>query len=138
MYLLRFNLTLRNVPQTLRSCVIPAANMSSTHGNNSGSDAPANNNTESGEQLALPWRDTAGSASGPTVEVNGDATRLTDLGPMVVNVDGTMSRIENWAEMSEFEKASVMRIIPKRNRQRREALLRAQQEAAAAEEEPKR
>jgi len=33
----------------------------------------------------------------------------------VVNEDGTMSRISNWAEMADIEKANVRRILLKRN-----------------------
>lgn len=47
---------------------------------------------------------------------------------VVVNVDGTMSRIDNWAEMSPIERANVERILPKRNRQRLEALRKAEEE----------
>ncbi|KAJ3000290.1 hypothetical protein HDV02_006502 [Globomyces sp. JEL0801] len=47
---------------------------------------------------------------------------LEQLGPIVVNVDGTMARISNWHEMGEFERRTAMRIIPKRNLQRMEKL----------------
>lgn len=43
---------------------------------------------------------------------------LDQLGPIVVNEDGTMSRITNWANMSEYERATTMRIIPRRNAER--------------------
>ncbi|KAI9203225.1 uncharacterized protein BJ171DRAFT_511179 [Polychytrium aggregatum] len=48
---------------------------------------------------------------------------LTDLGPIIVNEDGTMSRITNWTEMSEIEKKTTLRVLPKRNKLRMEKLL---------------
>jgi len=41
---------------------------------------------------------------------------------MVVNVDGTMSRISNWDKMADIEKENTLRIISKRNRERLDAL----------------
>ena len=41
---------------------------------------------------------------------------------MVVNVDGTMSRISNWDKMADIEKKNTLRIIAKRNRERLDAL----------------
>ncbi len=53
----------------------------------------------------------------------GDASiKLDHLGPMVVNVDGTMSRISNWDQMADIEKKNTLRIIAKRNRERLDAL----------------
>jgi len=57
---------------------------------------------------------------------NGNTTvSLDHLGPMVVNVDGTMSRISNWDKMAEIEKKNTLRIIGKRNQARLEALKKA-------------
>lgn len=47
---------------------------------------------------------------------------MDEWGPIVVNVDGTMSRISNWQEMSEIEKKNTLRILGKRNKSRLEAL----------------
>ena len=41
---------------------------------------------------------------------------------IVINRDGTMRRINNWAELSENEKVSTWRVIAERNRRRIEAL----------------
>ncbi|CAO3626572.1 unnamed protein product [Cunninghamella echinulata] len=59
-----------------------------------------------------------------------DSYKLKELGPVVVNEDGTLSRINNWKEMNDIEKANVNRILLKRNRQRLEKL----KAKAAAEE----
>ena len=54
---------------------------------------------------------------------NGDVSiKLDHLGPMVVNVDGTMSRISNWDAMADIEKENTLRIIGKRNKARLEVL----------------
>lgn len=41
---------------------------------------------------------------------------------MVVNTDGTLSRIANWDGMTEIEKKTTLRVLGKRNKQRLEAL----------------
>ena len=41
---------------------------------------------------------------------------------MVVNVDGSLSRISNWDKMTEMEQKSTMRVLGKRNKARLEAL----------------
>jgi hypothetical protein len=73
------------------------------------------------ETLALP-----AAPSDPTTNLDissGSTTvSLDHLGPMVVNVDGTMSRISNWDKMAEIEKKNTLRIIGKRNKERLEAL----------------
>ncbi|KAI9276780.1 hypothetical protein BDA99DRAFT_494125 [Phascolomyces articulosus] len=82
----------------------------------------ANNNKES--ILALP----ATAEETIQVDVN-DTYKLKELGPVVVNEDGSLSRINNWHEMADIEKANVNRILLKRNRQRLEKLKKAEQEA---------
>ncbi|KAF2727651.1 hypothetical protein EJ04DRAFT_401859, partial [Polyplosphaeria fusca] len=48
--------------------------------------------------------------------------KLDHLGPMVVNRDGTLSRVANWEQMSEVEKKNTLRILGKRNQLRMQAL----------------
>jgi hypothetical protein len=48
--------------------------------------------------------------------------KLDHLGPLVVNADGTISRIANWDAMSEIERNNTVRVLGKRNRARKEAL----------------
>lgn len=52
----------------------------------------------------------------------GSTVKLDALGPMVVNVDGTLSRISNWDGMTEMEQKNTLRVLGKRNKQRLEAL----------------
>ncbi|KAK8183072.1 uncharacterized protein BKA78DRAFT_231138, partial [Phyllosticta capitalensis] len=48
----------------------------------------------------------------------GGQVKLDALGPMVVNKDGTLSRIANWQKMTEIEKRNTLRILGKRNQLR--------------------
>ncbi|RXG42035.1 hypothetical protein VDGE_07610 [Verticillium dahliae] len=79
--------------------------------------------------LALP--STESTSDDSTNLTLGGTVSMDALGPVVVNVNGTLSRINNWAEMNEIERENTLRVLGKRNRQRREALLAAQ----SAEEE---
>ena len=59
---------------------------------------------------------------------------MDHLGPMVVNTDGTLSRITNWGNMAEIERINTLRIITKRNKERLEALRRARGEGEGEDE----
>ncbi|KIO20279.1 hypothetical protein M407DRAFT_30071 [Tulasnella calospora MUT 4182] len=54
------------------------------------------------------------------LEVGGTTVKLDRLGPLVVNSDGTLSRIANWEDMTEIEKERTYRILLKRNQIRLE------------------
>ncbi|PWY63499.1 hypothetical protein BO83DRAFT_157983 [Aspergillus eucalypticola CBS 122712] len=56
--------------------------------------------------LALP---DAESATKLDVSGDGSAVALDHLGPVVVNQDGTLSRISNWEAMTEIEKKNTLR-----------------------------
>ena len=66
----------------------------------------------------------------PITSGGGDATRIGEgttisldhLGPIVVNQDGTLSRVTNWDKMTEIEKRNTLRVLGKRNRLRMEKL----------------
>lgn len=45
-----------------------------------------------------------------------------ELGPLVVNSDGTVARISNWKQMTEGERSNVLRVLGKRNKERLGAL----------------
>lgn len=53
---------------------------------------------------------------------NGHASLGDQLGPLVINKDGTTARITNWQEMTDNEKETTMRIVTKRNRARLAAI----------------
>ena len=48
--------------------------------------------------------------------------KFDNLGAIIVNNDGTMSRIDNWHDMTEREQQNTVRLIAKRNKNRREKL----------------
>ena len=69
--------------------------------------------------LALPL-----ATGDPTkVTVNGASVSLEDeMGPLVVNADGSLSRISNWSEMTPIERERTISILGKRNKLRLEKL----------------
>lgn len=81
------------------------------------------------EQLYLP--STESSSDGQPNQIRLDlgadgGVTLDHLGPMVVNVDGSLSRIGNWEQMAEIERKNTLRILGKRNKQRLEKLRAAE------------
>ena len=71
--------------------------------------------------LALPAPEDASTSIELDVST-GQPVTLDHLGPVVVNTDGTLSRITNWAELSEQEQAVSKRRIAKRNIERLQQL----------------
>ncbi|KAK7550266.1 hypothetical protein IWX92DRAFT_375105 [Phyllosticta citricarpa] len=62
-----------------------------------------------------------GTSDAQTIDLGGEGggrIKLDALGPMVVNKDGTLSRIANWQKMTEIEKKNTLRILGKRNQLR--------------------
>jgi hypothetical protein len=54
--------------------------------------------------------------SGPTRQLRfGEKVALDDIGPIIVNEDCTMRRIENWREMTERERRGTQKRIAERN-----------------------
>ena len=58
--------------------------------------------------------------------------KLDQFGPIVLNADGSMSRIKNWDSMDQRERDNTARVICRRNKKRaqdlRENRLQAEQE----------
>lgn len=48
--------------------------------------------------------------------------QFADKGVMVINTDGTISKISNWNEMTEREQIMACKLISKRNEKRKAAL----------------
>ncbi len=71
--------------------------------------------------LALPAPEDASTSIELDVST-GQPVTLDHLGPVVVNTDGTLSRITNWAELSEQEQTASKRRIAKRNIERLQQL----------------
>lgn len=62
----------------------------------------------------------------PSSEESNNVIKLDHLGPMIVNSDGTISRISNWQNMSEIERERSLRLLVKRNNARMETLKASQ------------
>lgn len=80
--------------------------------------------SDSSEHNALPLPAPESNADA-TIDLsgeNGGQIKLDALGPMVVNKDGTLSRIANWQKMTEIEKRNTLRILGQRNQLRMTAL----------------
>ena len=71
-------------------------------------EAPSSN-----DPLALPASDGAQS-----VTVDGEAVAMEELGPIVINTDGTTARITNWPEMTPAEQEKTRRVVVARNAKR--------------------
>jgi hypothetical protein len=74
-----------------------------------------------GQNAALP---APGAGEPITLDVSGgqSTVRLAQLGPLVVNADGTTGRVNNWAEMTAMERETTLRLLNKRNKARLDAL----------------
>ena len=68
----------------------------------------------------------------PTLAVDGAPLKLDNLGPVIVNEDGSLGRIANWHELSEREQQVTLRRIPTRNKERLAALQAAGTQAGDA------
>ncbi|KAK6539689.1 hypothetical protein TWF694_009893 [Orbilia ellipsospora] len=87
-----------------------------------GAQAGDEESNQSKERLPLPAAPSKEEETTTKVEVGSEALKLDHLGPLVINSDGTMSRIHNWAEMTPLERERTVRILGKRNKLRTEAL----------------
>ena len=83
--------------------------------------------TESGNSdegvLALPELPPASDDKSETRQLElGGSLSMDELGPIIINPDGTTRRITNWDTLSAQEKKSSWRLIGKRNKERLEKL----------------
>ena len=60
----------------------------------------------------------ASDGAAPRVAVGGEPVAMEELGPIVINTDGTTSRITNWPEMTPAEQEKTRRVIVARNAKR--------------------
>ncbi|RAL16534.1 uncharacterized protein BO97DRAFT_402925 [Aspergillus homomorphus CBS 101889] len=94
---------------------------------NSVNQAQAQEPQEGKDYLALPDASSADSAT-RQLDISGDGSsvKLDHLGPLVVNQDGTLSRISNWEQMTEIERRNTLRVLGKRNKLRMDAIKQEQ------------
>jgi hypothetical protein len=65
----------------------------------------------------------------------GETISFEEMGPVIINTDGTTRAIANWDDLSEREKEVTWKRISKRNEERRKILLEKQEADAASENE---
>ncbi|KAG6100493.1 hypothetical protein E4U31_003969 [Claviceps sp. LM219 group G6] len=114
------SLTTRFPRRAAMSSSHPHPPPAATRGSQSDPNAPTTTPTNKPALLPSP----SDAATTTTLDVSGEGStvKLDHLGPLVVNTNGTMSRIGNWAQMSSIEKENTLRILGKRNKQRLEVL----------------
>ncbi|KAG6059922.1 hypothetical protein E4U17_005381 [Claviceps sp. LM77 group G4] len=98
-----------------------------THGSQSDPNASTTSTGSTNKPALLP-SPSEGATTTLDVSGEGSTVKLDHLGPLVVNTDGTMCRIGNWAQMSSIEKENTLRIMGKRNKQRLEVLKKKAEE----------
>ena len=91
----------------------------------------SNGNDDDGIVPQLPASTSSSKDSNIPVLQLGESMTLEHLGPVIINVDGTTRRIQNWDNMTAHEREVTWRRISKRNQQRRDALLQQQQQRTA-------
>lgn len=91
---------------------------------------PTERNDATGEIPLLPESDP--NADLPRVKL-GETISFEEMGPVIINLDGTTRRIGNWDEMTEKEREVAWRRISKRNEERRKILLEREKELQDAE-----
>jgi len=122
-YTVRTSSLLRTMATTNKSSTAPNATAGSTTSSTPG---------EQTSQQVLPLPEPAPGSRAVELDVgSGQSVKLDHLGPMVVNRDGTLSRVANWEQMADIERQNTLRILGKRN-QLRMAALRAEDEQKAA------
>lgn len=90
--------------------------MASNASNPPAGEVPTPNTDSQSQGTPLPLPEPSSDAT--QLNVNGDGVKLDHLGPLVVNKDGSLSRISNWDNMAEIEKQNTLRILGKRNQLR--------------------
>ena len=64
----------------------------------------------------------------------GESIKLEELGPIIINPDGTTRRITNWANLTKQEQQSTYRLISARNKRRVAELEKASNDESTAKD----
>lgn len=80
-----------------------------------------------GEEPILQLPEASDDPSIPSIKL-GESIRFEEMGPVIINIDGTTRRIDNWDQMTKAEQEVAWRRIAKRNEERRKALLEQQKQ----------
>lgn len=90
--------------------------MASNASSSPNTEVPSEQTESKPQGTPLPLPEPTSNAT--QLNVNGEGVKLDHLGPLVVNKDGTLSRIANWDKMADIEKQNTLRILGKRNQLR--------------------
>lgn len=93
-----------------------------------GSSSLSNNESDGLPRLPVP--DPNRTEDIPVLKL-GETISFEEMGPIILNSDGTTRRISNWDQMTKQEQEATWRRIKKRNEERRKKLLLEQEEAKA-------
>jgi len=77
------------------------------------------------EVLMLP--ESSNDPSIPSIKL-GESIKFEEMGPVIINADGSTRQIANWDKMTQAEQQVAWRRISKRNEERRKVLLEQQQQ----------
>ena len=94
----------------------PESQTTDTHETKTNENNQQQQESSTSRQLALP--STESGSIKLDMSSGGSTVKLDHLGPLVVNENGTLSRIANWDQMADIEKKNTMRILGKRNQLR--------------------
>mmetsp|Transcript_16537 Transcript_16537/g.16644 ORF Transcript_16537/g.16644 Transcript_16537/m.16644 type:complete len:106 (-) Transcript_16537:195-512(-) len=83
--------------------------------------------------LALPPLTDVGENTSKSIEDISNL-KLNAMGPIIINSDGTMSRIPNWSSLSDIEKSKTFRLISARNKKRSEQLSGERSESTVSDQ----
>ncbi|CAH0041075.1 unnamed protein product [Clonostachys solani] len=125
--LLRLRPVLRRPLLLPRATLLPSWTATrATHDGGKPSATAMDVNTALSSPASLP---APGEGEPITLDVSGDGTtvKLDQMGPLVVNHDGSVGRLTNWAEMTKAEQKNTLRILGRRNKQRLEELQKRRQ-----------
>ena len=101
-------------------------------------DCKANESSGNGEGSALPQLPAGdpNDTSVPTLKL-GESMPFAEMGPVIINADGTTRSIANWDKMTKKEQEVTWRRISKRNQERRAKLEEQMKSKMQAVEEGK-
>ncbi|KAF2281385.1 uncharacterized protein EI97DRAFT_429432 [Westerdykella ornata] len=113
--------TVRPAPSTIHSRAMSTEKTPKEQPETTSMDPNLSDQQASSQPLPLP--EPPKDTDATTLDVStGQSVKLDKLGPMVVNRDGTLSRIANWEHMTEIERNNTLRVLGKRNQVRLGAL----------------
>ncbi|KAG4438907.1 hypothetical protein IFR05_005587, partial [Cadophora sp. M221] len=106
---------------TTPSDEMPSTETTSTSTSTSSTTTTSSTNSNPKTPLALPEvAHNAAKQINLDISTGSTSVKLDHLGPMVVNADGTLSRISNWDAMADVERENTLRVIGRRNKARLE------------------